>query len=85
MRYFLAGTFVHPSIRRNGLAERLVQKALEVVSDDARGDRQSSAVVEVQVFERNVGAVKSYTKCGFKTIRSSSGEIATMTLDIEVA
>ncbi|KAA6410835.1 MAG: gnat family [Lasallia pustulata] len=73
--YHLNGFFVHPSARRVGLGQRLVQAALRHTRGAAALEGLPSAKVTVIVDPSNQAALAVYEKCGFVTVKESPYQV----------
>ena len=73
--YHLNAFFVHPSVRRVGLGQRLVQAALRHTRAAAALEGLPSAKVTVIVDSSNQAALAVYEKCGFVTVKESPYQV----------
>lgn len=73
--YHLNGFFVHPSARRIGLGQRLIQMALQHVRSAAAVEGLQYAKVSVIVDSSNEAASAVYEKCGFITIKEDAYQV----------
>ncbi len=61
-RYLLVGMWVHPSARKTGIGEKLIQAALDIIKDEAG---VPSKMVFLEVHTENAVAKGLYAKMGF--------------------
>ncbi|KAI4122390.1 MAG: hypothetical protein LQ347_006515 [Umbilicaria vellea] len=73
--FHLNGFSVHPSARRVGLGQRLIQAALQYTRDAAAADGLRYAKVTVIVDSSNPAALAIYEKCGFVTVKESAYQV----------
>lgn len=72
MIYQLAGVFVDPPFRKQGVCTLLVQGGLKFIRDDLERRGAQYAVCTAAGFEHNASAIKFYEALGFSSVRKES-------------